>query len=194
MAPKRKAVSKRGAQKTARAQTPESDHTRKQTPQEVELYGPRPHGTVAGPARIFTVYGTGAYLINKWQLVSLKPQATEADREASGRQRLMINAGKPTPGHPNAGACFHADFGFTPKDADVHELEWQDPKPLTYTLGDVLFCSDADALARYTGGHALADESNSAGLFCIFFLNGGEASPAPKLAGCDAYRSKRSAV
>lgn len=190
-ATRRKAVSKRGAQKTARAFAPEHDHARKQTPQELELYGPRPHGTVAGPAKIFTVHGTGAYLIDKCQLVSLKLQATGADREAQNRQRLVINAGKPTPGDPDAGACFHADFGFTPKDSDVHELQWRDPKPLTYTLGDVPFCSSADALARYTGGHALADDSNSAGLFCIFFLNGGEPSPAPKLAGCDAYRRQR---
>tara|TARA_B100001057_G_scaffold311936_1_gene311960 strand:+ start:332 stop:1753 length:1422 start_codon:yes stop_codon:yes gene_type:complete len=151
-----------------------------QTAQELELYGPRPNGTVAGPAQIFTVYGTGAYLIDKFQLVSLKLQATEADREAQNRQRLCINAGRPTSADPDAGKCFHADFGFTPKDSDVYELLWQDPKPLTFTLGDVPFCSDADALARYAGGYAFADESNSAGLFAIFFLNGGEFRLAAK--------------
>ena len=181
MAPKkRKAVSKRSAQKVAGKQPIESTALPEQTEQELELYGPRPHGTVAGPAKIFTVYGTGTYLLDKFQLVSLRPQATEADREAQNRQKLMINAGKPMPGNPDAGACFHGDFGFTPKDSDVHELQWHDPKPLTLTMGDVPFCSPADALARYAGGYALADERNSAGLFVIFFLNGGEPRPAAK--------------
>ena len=192
---KRKAVSKRATQKVAKA---ESNEPPALTPQELELYGPRPDGTRAGPAQIFTVYGTGAYLIDKFQLVPLKLQATEADREAQNRQRLYINAGRPTAADPDAGKCFHADFGFTPKDSDVYELQWQDPKPLTFTLGDVPFCSDADALARYAGGYALADESNSAGLFCIFFLNGGEPRPAKKVEkdapGYEAFRRQRARI
>lgn len=195
-ATKRKAGSKRGVAKEQPAAARNAPPA--QTAQELERYGPRPHGTVAGPAQIFTVYGAGAYLIDKQQLVSLKPQATEADREAPNRQRLMINAGRPTPGSPDAGKCFHADFGFAPKDSDVHELQWNDPKPLTFTLGDALFCSDADALARYTGGYALADESNSAGLFVIFFLNGGEPRPAAKAErgdpGHEAYRRQRTCL
>ena len=169
-----------------------------QTEQELERYGSRPHGTIAGPAQIFTVYGTGAYLIDKFQLVPLKLQATAADREAQNRQRLCINAGKPTPADPGAGKCFHADFGFTPKDSDVYELQWQDPKPLTFTLGDAPFCSDADALARYAGGYALADEANSAGLFAIFFLNGGESHLAPRAGkdapGHEAFRVQRARI
>lgn len=169
-----------------------------QTPQELELYGPRPHPTREGPAKIFTVYGTGTYMIHNEQLVSLKPLASQEDREAQSRQRIMINAGKPSPSDPNAGACFHADFGFTPKDSDVHDIEWHDPKPLTYTLSDAVFCSGADALARYAGGKALLDESGSAGLFVILFLNGGEAVPAPRVAsdhpGYVAFQRQRTRI
>lgn len=190
----RKAAGKRAVQRSASQRPAARDTLPKLTPQELELYGPRPHATAVGPANIFTVYGAGAYLIDKQQLVSLKPLATEADREARNRQKLVINAGKPTPGEPAAGACFHADFGFTPKDSDVHELQWRDPKPLTFTMGDAVFCSDADALARYTGGHALADERNSAGLFCIFFLNGGEATPATKLESHETHARQRARI
>ena len=195
---KRKAVSKRGGQRSDGKQQRLNNELPDQTPQELELYGPRPHPTREGPAKIFTVYGTGAYMIHKEQLVSLKPSASEADREAQSRQRLMINAGKPSPSDPNAGACFHADFGFTPKDEDVHEIEWRDPKPLTFTLGDAVFCSGADALARYAGGRALADERGSAGLFVILFLNGGEAVPAPNVApdhpGYVAFQRQRTRI
>ena len=187
---KRKHVSKRRAVSKPRP----SKSLPEQTPLQLDRYGPRPQA----PAEIFTVYGTATYMIHKQQLVSLKPSASEADREPPNRQRLMVNAGKPSPGDLNAGACFHADFGFTPKDDDVHEIEWRDPKPLTFTLGDTVFCSGADALARYAGGKALSDESGSAGLFVILFLNGGEAVPAPRVAsdhpGYVAFQRQRTRI
>lgn len=195
---KRKAVSKRGGQKNADKQHRRSSKLPNQTPQELQLYGPRPHPTREGPAKIFTVYDTGVYTIHKEQLVSLKPSAGQADREAQSRQRLMVNAGKPMPSDPNAGECFHGDFCFTPKDSDLHELQWHDPKPLTYTLGEAVFCSGADALARYAGGKALSDERGSAGLFAILFLNGGHAAPAPKVAqdhpGHEAFWRQRTCI
>lgn len=146
-----------------------------QTQAEIELYGSRS----IVPAEIFTVYGNEAYRIDKEQLIPLRSceEASHADaaREREARQRLVVNAGRKTPSNPEAGVCFHADFGFTPKDSDVQEIEWHDPKPLTHTLGTAKYCSDADALARYAGGKALA---HSAELFMILFLNGGESALA----------------
>ena len=175
MSTKRKRPSKQRNKNESGAAAETRKEFAAQTLAEIELYGPRS----VGPAEIYTVYGTGTYRIYKQQLVPLRPCETapeaHAAREREGRLRLVVNAGKPTPSNPTAGACFHADFGFTPKDSDVHELEWHDPKPLTHTLGPAAYCSDADALARYAGGKALAD---SAELFMILFLNGGEAELA----------------
>ena len=150
-----------------------------QTAAELDRDGPRPYT----PAEIFTVHNLEAYRIDREQLIPLHlglgESYAELLRSAKGRQRLVVNAGKPSATNPNAGACFHADFGFTPKDAEVYELEWHEPKPLTATLGPSVYCSAADALARYAGGKALTD---SAELFMILFLNGGESKlpPAPK--------------
>lgn len=168
--------------------TDSSSAVEPQTAQELELYGPRPKEA----AEIFTVCGTSAYVIRKEQLVPVShsrlwkdfpPDGSvyahlERQREARFRHPLVINAGKPSPMDPNAGACFHADFGFTPMESDVHELEWRDPKPLQCTLGDAVYCSPADALARYAGGQALADELGSEALFATLFLNHGEHTPA----------------
>jgi hypothetical protein len=151
-----------------------------QAAQDLERYGPRPFPD-DGPAEIFTVYGTGAYRIKTEQLVPLRPWGCikPVKRDANFRQRLVVNAGMPVPSNLDAGACFHAEVGFKPKDSDVHELEWQDPKPLTRTLGPTVYCSEADALARYAGGKALSDEPGAAALFVILFLNAGVANVAP---------------
>ena len=170
--------------------TDSSDSVEPQTAQDLELYGPRPKDA----AEIFTVYGTSAYVIHREQLVPVNhsrfwedfrgpPDGSvyahlEREREARFRQLVVVNAGKPSPMDPNAGACFHADFGFTPMESDVHELEWRDPKPLQCTLGDTVYCSPADALARYAGGQALSDQSGSEALFATLFLNHGEHTPA----------------
>lgn len=164
--------------------TDASNAVEPQTAKELELYGPRPKEA----AEIFTVYGTSAYVIRKEQLVPVShsrfyenwhPDSSVYEhlarsREARYRRPLVINAGKPSPMYGNVGACFHADFGFTPLESDVHELEWRDPKPLQCTMGDTVYCSSADALARYAGGQALADEPDSDALFETLFLNYGE--------------------
>lgn len=175
---KKKVAAPAGVKAIAKAFPPRKEFV-PQTPAEVARDGPRPNT----PAEIFAIHNLEAYRIDKEQLIPLhlgleEPMA-EMLRSAKGRQRLVVNAGKPSATNPNAGACFHADFGFTPKDAEVYELEWHEPKPLTATLGPSVYCSAADALARYAGGKALTD---SAELFMILFLNGGESqlAPAPK--------------
>ncbi len=191
---KKKVAAPAGVKAIAKAFPPRKEFV-PQTPAEVVRDGPRPKA----PAEIFTVHNLEAYRIDREQLIPLHlglgDSYAELLRSAKGRQRLVVNAGKPSATNPNAGACFHADFGFTPKDAEVYELEWHEPKPLTATLGPSVYCSAADALARYAGGKALTD---SAELFMILFLNGGESKlpPAPK-GGEEAsfeYRKQRTRI
>ena len=147
-----------------------------QTTTELERDGPRPKE----PAEIFTIYNLVSYRIDKEQLIPLHKcadtQIAERLRHETGRQRLVVNAGKPTQANPNAGACFHGEFEYTPKYAEVYEVEYHEPKPLTARLGSLVYCSSADAIARYAGGKALTE---SAELFMILFLNGGESQLAP---------------
>jgi len=176
---RRKATRKPATKKIAVAKVPAPrKEFALQTPTEVARDGPRPKE----PAEIFTIHGLDAYRIDKEQLIPLRlgleESMAERMRSAKGRQRLVVNAGKPSATNPNAGACFHADFGFAPKDTEVYELEWREPRPLTATLGPSVYCSAADALARYAGGKALT--STGAELFMILFLNGGESQLAPR--------------
>ena len=191
---KKKVAAPAGVKAIAKASPPRTEFA-PQTAAELERDGPRPYT----PAEIFTVHNLEAYRIHREQLIPLHSglgeSCAELLRSAKGRQRLVVNAGKPSATNPNAGECFHADFGFTPKDAEVYELEWHEPRPLTATLGPSVYCSAADALARYAGGKALAD---SAELFMILFLNGGESKLAPApLGGEEAsfgYRKQRARI
>jgi len=153
----------------------------KQTLAQIDTYGPRP----SAPAELFIVEGPGIYRVRREQLVSLQtmngpPQdaaQSEHARSAEGRRPVFINAGKPSEANPNAGACFRG-HEFEPKVSDVFETEWADPKPLTCTHGHSVYCSQADALARYAGGRALSE--GGAVLFLVLFLNQGEHRLASK--------------
>jgi len=147
----------------------------KQTLAQIDTYGPRP----SKPAELFVVEGPGIYRVRKEQLVSLQamnglPQDAERwerARSAEGRRALVLNAGKPTERNPDAGACFRG-HEFEPKVSDIFEAEWADPKPLTCTYGHSVYCSNADAIARYAGGRALSE--GGAELFLNLFLNQGD--------------------
>jgi hypothetical protein len=147
----------------------------KQTLAQIDTYGPRP----SKPAELFIVEGPGIYSVRKEQLVSLQamnglPQDVvkwERARSVEARRALVLNAGKPTERNPEAGACFHG-HEFEPKVSDIFEAEWADPKPLTCTYGHSVYCSNADAIARYAGGRALSE--GGAELFLNLFLNQGD--------------------
>lgn len=153
----------------------------KQTLAQIDTYGPRP----SEPAELFIVEGPGIYRVRKEQLVSLQTmnglphdaEKWERARGFEGRRPVFVNAGKPSGANPNAGACFRG-HEFEPKVSDIFEAEWADPKPLTCTYGHSVYCSQADALARYAGGRALSE--GGAVLFLVLFLNQGERRFAPK--------------
>ena len=147
----------------------------KQTLAQIDTYGPRP----SEPAELFIVEGPGIYRVRKEQLVSLQTmnglphdaEKWERARGFEGRRPVFINAGKPSGANPNAGACFRG-HEFEPKVSDIFEAEWADPKPLTCTYGHSVYCSNADAIARYAGGRALSE--GGAELFLNLFLNQGD--------------------